>query len=175
MKKILPFLALSVLAACSSDKEAASSDAIMSNDFESVVGWVPDASTISKDHAHSGAYALKVDPSHEFSLTYNTVLGNVTARKPRGVKLEAWAYLNSAQSAGKLGLVVVPPGENAQNVVGDGIELSEVKDFKKWVKVSKEIVFPASVQSDYILKVFLWRGAASEPVYIDDLKLTALE
>lgn len=174
MKKILYSLALLAVGACSSDKSI-NADALMATDFESMVGWVPDASTVTKDHAHSGVYALKVDAQHEFSLTYSTTMGELLTKKPKSVKLEAWGYMNSAQGTGSLVMEISDPNTN-QQVLREGIELGEqIKDFKKWVKVKKTITLPDNVQPQHRIKIYLWRPGAPEPVYIDDLSLSAIE
>ncbi|RFP66893.1 hypothetical protein D0N36_02075 [Hymenobacter lapidiphilus] len=87
-------LALS-LAACStpSSETAADAGVLAHNDFESLAGWLPDDMALTKDQAHSGKYATMVDQNHEFSLTYNTLLGNLSEHKPRGLMVEAWVYL----------------------------------------------------------------------------------
>jgi hypothetical protein len=177
MKKILPLVVLAALAGCSSDDSDARSGAnvITYNDFESMVGWVPDASTLSKEHAHSGVWAVKVSAEHEFGLTYSVTIGEVLSKKPKSVKLEAWAFMNSAQGTGSLVMEISDPN-SGQQVMRDAIELGEqIKDFKKWVKVKKIITLPETLQPQHRIKIYLWRPGAPEPVYIDDLSLSAVE
>jgi hypothetical protein len=174
MKSNLALLGLLALCACASPYTPPPDNHIItSNNFEGLLGWVPDAGSLSKEQVHSGSYSLRVGPEREFSLTYDAVLGELRAHMPRGVRVEAWVYL-TAQSTGKLGLVVANPNDG-QSLVNEGIDLSELKEFNKWVRVSKEIVFPPNVEYTHHLKCFLWRGSNTEPIYVDDLVITALK
>ncbi|GAA4379097.1 hypothetical protein GCM10023186_16300 [Hymenobacter koreensis] len=147
----------------------------MSNDFESIVGWAPENKSLTTERAHSGRYSLKVDKDTEFSLTYDVLLGKLSAKRLRGVKLEAWAYLPNAGGDAKLGLVINAPNSE-QTILGEGIQLGEqVKKYNEWVKVSKDIVFPPNAEYMSHMKIFLWRAGASAPAYIDDITLTPLD
>lgn len=170
-------LALS-LAACSpsGSDQAAAGDYITRNDFESMMGWLPDATALTKEHAHSGSYATMVNPDKEFSLTYNAMLGDMSPHKLRGVTVEAWVFLSDDKGSAKLGLQVVDPDQDNKEVFGDGINLSEqVKEYNTWTKVSKEFLLPDNVTYTQRLKVFLWRSDAASPVYLDDLTIKGLE
>ena len=171
-------LALS-LGACSSSEssDAVAGDYFTRNDFESLVGWLPDATALTKEHAHSGSYATLVNQDREFGLTYNAKLGDVSPHKLRGIEIEAWFYLSDDQAGeAQLGVQVVDPQQDNKLVFSDGIKLAEqVKEYKVWTKVSKQIMLPDNINYDQNLKVFLWRGNATSPVYMDDLTIKALE
>jgi len=177
MKSLFYALTALSLVACSSDAEKGDAgDYITRNDFESMVGWLPDAGTLTKAHAHSGAYAVVVDPEHEFSLTYNAQLGKVSPHKLKGITLEAWVFLPDNKATGVLGVQITDPDQGNKEVFGDGIKLQEaVKEYNKWVKVSKEITLPANIAYTQNLKVFLWRSGAASPVYMDDISIKGIE
>ncbi|KAA9331349.1 hypothetical protein F0P96_13965 [Hymenobacter busanensis] len=160
--------------ACSKNQQTVDGDVITRNDFESYVGWFPETGNVGRDHAHSGQFAVKVDPQHEFGPTYKGIIGQISVHQLKGVHVEAWVYLPNPQGA-KLGVVVSTPDEKTQ-ILGDGIDLNQdVKEYKKWVKIQKDIAFPATVNATHMLKVFLWRGGATEAVYLDDISISALE
>ncbi|WP_324673407.1 hypothetical protein [Hymenobacter sp. GOD-10R] len=178
MKNLFCVLALaSLLSSCSSDdKLTVGANTITANDFESLVGWVGDQPTLTKTRAHSGKYALVVDKDHEFSLTFDAVLGQVSPRKLKKVHLEAWAFRPSGNARGVLGIQIVDPAENNKAVGGDGINIAdEVKDFNKWVKISKDMTLPDNLVYTQHIRLFLWRGDSSDPVYIDDINFTVAD
>ena len=164
---------------CSKDEQNANATnggtVLTFNDFESLAGWVPENSTLTRENAHSGQYSIKVDPNTEFSLGYDMQLGNVTPRKPRKVRLEAQAYLFSNQSQAKLGLQISDLA-SGKTILGDGIQLAEqVTKYRTWTPVSKDIEIPDSVVYSHHIKVFLWRGYFAETAYVDDIKLSIID
>ncbi|WP_156109088.1 carbohydrate binding domain-containing protein [Hymenobacter sp. APR13] len=177
-KNLLSFAMLGVvLAACSGSDSSAPDNAklITANDFESVEGWMPPTPALSREQAHSGKFSTRVDGNTEFSLGYSNLLGKVSPSKLRKITLQAWVYLPSAKSQARLGVQVSDP-VSGQEVFGDGITLTDqVKEYKKWVEVSKEITLPENITATQLLKVFLWRASASDAAYMDDIRLTIAE
>lgn len=156
---------------------AAEDDAnlIASNDFEAVVGWMADPNTVSREKAHSGHYSVKVDAGHEFGMGYNLPLGQATARKPHKIRLSAWAYMTDDKSAARLGMQLFDPAAGKETF-GDGIKYAEqVKEARKWVKITKDITLPETATSSQQLRVFLWRDGATSPAYLDDLRVSLLD
>lgn len=150
-------------------------DIITSNDFESVFGWIPNNETLTRERSHSGHYSIKVDDKHEFSLGFDRELGQIDPRKLKKIKLEAWAFLPSKNASAMLGLQVMDPA-TGQVVMSDGIPLVEaVEADKQWVPISKEVTLVDSIAPTNHLKVFLWRNSATEPAFLDDLRITILE
>lgn len=178
MKKIAILLGFSLLAACSSKDDSASISAdkiITRNDFEALAGWNTDMNLLDEGRAHSGKYAIKVNKDHEFSLTFDMMLGKATSSKIKTVRLEGWAYLPSDRATGVLGVQIIGPDGNAQ-LFGDGIRLGEVvKSYGKWVKVSKDIVLPDTITALDHIRLSLWRADASDEVLIDDVTLSIVK
>lgn len=177
MKYLLLALASAAsLTACSGDNSTAApdKDTLMHNDFESMVGWIPDAVALTKDKAHSGVYSLKVDKQHEYSLGYNYLLGQLSPTRLRGIRVDAWAYAPEKNPAAQLRMAV----NNAVGgtpIASEGIEFnSQVKEYGKWVKVSKEFDFPSTASYTSQLVIYLWSAGGTNPAYIDDIQVTAL-
>lgn len=178
MKNFTFLLSVALLGACSNDAsdEISSDKIITANDFESVMGWNANTASLAKGNAHSGRYAIKVDQDHEFSLTYDAALGEVTPVKIKTIHLEAWAYLPSEKSTGMLGIQIMEPGANNKQLYGDGIKLGEaVKTYKEWVRVSKDFVLPENITAAQHIRLSLWRADASDQVLIDDVQLSIKE
>ena len=176
MKKILGLAAALGCTACSPGSDSAPADAkgaFMANDFESLRGWV-DPNLIDPGQAHSGKYSSRVDKDHEFGVTYEMPLGKISDHKIKAMHLEAWVYLPNAQAA-VVGTQIIDPAQANKAVGGDGIKLEEVKTFNKWVKVEKDMPMPDFINSAMKIRVFLWRGLATEPVYMDDIKMSIKE
>jgi hypothetical protein len=174
MKTILLVISLAALTACSHDNETDNKDLLMHTDFDSLVGWVPEAPSLSKGQAHSGHYSLKVDKGLEFSLGYSAVLGQMSSTRLRGVHMEAWAFLPTKDSKARLGFIV-KDAVGGKDLLGDGLDLQDqVKDPGKWTKISKDFTFPATASYTSQLLMFMWGPGANGPIYLDDLQLTAL-
>lgn len=178
MKYLLYAGLLLSLGACSTPgaDETAAGDYLTRNDFESMIGWLPDATALTKEHAHSGTYATLVNQDKEFSLTYNVKLGDVSPHKLKGLDIEAWVYLPDDKATAQLGMQILDPLQDNKQIFNDGIKLTDqVKEYNVWTKVSKQVVLPDNVSYDQVLKIFLWRGDSASPVYLDDLTVKALE
>ena len=148
---------------------------IAASDFESVIGWLPDPGTLTKEQAHSGRYSIKVDPAHEFGMGFGLPLGKATIRKPRKIRLAAWGFMVDDKSAARLGLQIMDPA-TGKEIFGDGINYNEsIKNYGKWVEISKDVTIPETAASTHELRVFLWRSGATTPAYVDDLRITLLE
>jgi hypothetical protein len=163
--------------ACSSDNTVSSTsakDVLMRNDFESLVGWIPDPVALTKDQAHSGQYSLKVDQAHEYSSGYSYLLGLLSPTRIRGVRAEAWAYAPEHDCKAQL-RVALNDAVGGNPIMVESIEYSsQVKSAGKWVKVSKDIIFPPTANYSSQLVVYLWRGDDHSKAYVDDVQLTAL-
>ncbi|RPD46153.1 hypothetical protein DNI29_14190 [Hymenobacter sediminis] len=179
MKQLILLLGLMALGACSADQKAGSglsgAKIITANDFESTAGWNVDPGYLDRGRAHSGQYAIKVDQGHEFSLTFDMVLGQATPTKIKVVNLEAWAFLPSERATGMLGIQIMDSG-TGQQVFGDGIRLGEVvKSYGEWVHISKDITLPDNITAIQHIRLSLWRADASDYVLVDDVKLSVKE
>ena len=169
----LSFMSLIGLVSCSGNRNT--DDQVFSNDFENLIGWGCEHPSLTKDQAFSGRYAVKIDNNIENSLGFYQTLGEVTAKKPRVIKVECQAYLHK-DSKGSLVVSIGAPGA-PQAALWEAIPLhQEVSKYEQWVQISKAFKVPDSVQfSDKIL-CHLWRSeGTSSPTYIDDLKITVLE
>jgi len=174
MKKMVGLLGLCLLSACSSKTTSADDILITANDFEATAGWNDNLALLTRKYAHSGQYAITVDKEHEFSLTYQIPLDTVSSQKRiKTLHLEAWAYLLSDKSSGDLVLQISDPAQNNKNTLYETIKLGEaVRTYNNWTLVSKDIPVPNEVTAAQQMKIYLWRSSASEPVFVDDLKVS---
>lgn len=166
------------VAGCGNDTapKTANGRVVTENDFENTAGWGVDPALLSREKAHSGVYSITVDPTREFSLTYENALGQLSPQKFTKVRLSAWVYLLSPKGNGVLGMQITDPAQGNKAIGGDGINLAEsVKQYNQWVEVSKDMVLPETVTSANHIKVFLWRGVATQAIFADDIRLTIPE
>jgi hypothetical protein len=168
---------LGLLAACSgSDAGKWVGDYVTFNDFEAVRGWAPDASSITRDHAHSGQCATFVAPGHDYGMTYDQPLSEASVHTLKGVVVEAWVYLPNPKDEASLEVQVQLPGGDNRKAFEGSLRLpDQVTEGAKWTKVSKEFAFPAGLPGDAHLRIFMWRNSSQEAVYLDDLRVKALE
>jgi hypothetical protein len=145
----------------------------MASNFESLAGWAPETPSLTREKAHSGKYALKVDKDIEYSLTYRNQLGNLSPVKLQKLRLTAYAYVTTPQNPAKLTVQIVKSAQDGTSTFMHVIEFSkEVKSANEWTKISQVITLPEDVTAVNELRVYLWRAGAAEPVYVDDVELS---
>lgn len=180
MKKLVILLNLALLGACSSDKEGTTEiddKTVCFNNFEGSGGWSNDpgrnnASLVKKGNGHSGQYALVVDKDHEFSLTYDMPLGQISSSKFKTLHLDAWVYMTSEKGAATIGMQIMAP-DNYTSLGGGDVKFTDVvKKYNEWVPISKDFPLPDNITSAQHLRLFMWRAGATEPVLLDDVKLS---
>lgn len=177
MKKIVSAALLLGLTACAEVPPQAPANQLAFNDFEGLDGWTGDLAlpSLTKEHAHSGAYAVRVADGLEFSLGYRTVLRKLGDNKLRKIKVQAWVYVPSPKASCMLVTEVRNKGED-KTALWDGIRLTDVaKVQNRWVRVEKEIVLPATATPESQLQVYLWRSTSPQPTYLDDLRISRVE
>lgn len=163
--------------ACGKNGSNAPANQLAGNDFESLEGWTGDMviGSLTKDKAHSGRYAIKVDPNIEYSAGYNNLLGKLSASKLQKLKVHAWVNIPNGKAASVLVVCVLDPVTNKQ-LYWDAIGLGkEVKVFNKWVEVEKTFTLPAEATYNHKLSVYLWRTSSPETAYLDDLSIEKAE
>lgn len=168
---------LCFVAACSgSDAGHWVGDYVTDNDFEAMRGWLPDAASLTRDHAHSGQFATYVGPEREYGLTFDLPLRDASVHTLKGVAVEAWVYLPTPEAAASLEIQVPLAGPDSRMGFAGSIKLAEqVKETAKWTRVRQEFAFPAGLPADAHLRIFLWRNATQATAYLDDLRVKALE
>lgn len=182
MKKIFLFSACVLgLAACGGSGSDAESDpnVLMHTDFESLDGWLPGDQNGSLTHekAHSGKASMKVDATHEFSLSFSKPFGQLHESRPKKLKISAWTFVPDAQAMASLIVSISDPSAaDGKPVLWEALELGkESKPYGEWKEVSKVITVPANVGPNNKLGIYLWRTGGNRPVYADDFKVTLAE
>ena len=151
-------------------------DMVTDNDFEAARGWGADPNGLTREHAHSGQFATFVSPAREFGLTFDVALHEASVHALKGVAVEAWAYLPSPQATASLNVEVRLPGPEGKLAFAGALALpDQVRENARWTRVRQEFALPAGLPADARLRIFLWRGGSQQPVYLDDLRVKALE
>ncbi|AMR27909.1 hypothetical protein A0257_12975 [Hymenobacter psoromatis] len=176
---LAPLAGLSLLAAtsCKQDSTTDGTSTLLAfNDYEAVVGWVPNPSpSVTSERAHSGHYCVKVGPQDEFGMGYAMVLEKIIDHRPRKLRVEAWGFMTDANATAKIGFQLFNAAQD-KVLFSDGIEYADaIKTPGKWVKISKDITLPADVAGNQQIRVFLWRSVAGSPAYVDDLKISEVQ
>ena len=148
-----------LLAACSSDAPRPLPDDVLThNDFEAVIGWNTgnNVGSLSRDVARSGRYALKVDAAQEFSLTFDARLGDLTARPPRAIRVEAWLRVPSGAAGGAQLVTSVGAAAGGPALTEDRAVLGDVVYAAgEWIHVARELALPATTRPDHHVRVYL--------------------
>ena len=153
-------------------------DEVTRNDFEAVAGWGgADRSTLTRDHAHSGRYAVVVDANHETGLTFDLPLYEASVHSLAAVEVDAWVYLPHGQADASLQVETVAEGPEPHAVLhSEQLPLlSAVAEFKKWTPVHHIFRLPGSPPNGTHVRLFLKRGSNPAPVYLDDIRVRARE
>lgn len=175
MKKLLAFLAALSLAGCGSTASTSESNSLVSTDFETMGGWLPQpqAATLTHEKAHSGHYALQVDANHPYSLTFHAPLGKLRDTRPKKIRVAAWAFVSDTTAKATLVTTLSNPAASAADkpLLWEGITLDKRTLIGKWVEVSKVIALPDNAASTSVLGLYLW-STGSQPVFLDDVRVT---
>lgn len=173
-------LALAVGGGCSSKQDEGQwvGDIVTTSDYEAVAGWIPGATSLSRDHAHSGRFADRIDAEHAFGLTFQLPLNQASVHALRGVEVDGWTYFSSLKSGGALEVQVWAhgPGQDAKPLYSEQLKLREqVTDSCLWTPVHQRFTLPDNLPGDASLRLFIWGNPTTKPVYFDDLRVKALE
>ncbi|GAC1367153.1 MAG: hypothetical protein NVS3B25_16630 [Hymenobacter sp.] len=149
---------------------------LMHTGFEELAGWSPTLPpTLTTEKAHSGKYAVRVDPQHPYSATYRVALGELCpTHRPRRLTLRAWVWVPDFRNDAVLVASIANPGDPDRPVFHKSVFLTDSGPFRQWKQVSRDLDLPATIQSGSELVIYLWKSTATEPVYADDLQLTEL-
>jgi len=176
MKKTFLFSVCALaLAACGGSSTENDPNMLMHSDFESVDGWLPAEQSASLTHekAHSGKTSIKVDPGHDFSLSFSKPFGQLHESKPKKITVSAWTFVPDAQAAASLVISISDPAVPDKPVLWQSIDLTkESKPYGDWKEVKQTITVPATVGPNNKLGIYLWRTGGNRPVYADDIKVT---
>ena len=162
------------LAGCSSADTKNDPNLLVNSDFETLAGWLPEGqdATLTREKAHSGNYALKVDATHEYSLGYRAPLGRLHDTRIKKIKVAAWTFVPAGGVASLITTVSNPLAPNDKPLLWEALELSKGNAVGKWVEVSKVLTVPETAAATSILGMYLWRTGGDQPVYLDDLRVT---
>lgn len=153
-------------------------DEVTHNDFEAVAGWGgADRSSLTRDHAHSGRYAVVVDSTHETSLMFDLPLYEASVHTLVAVEVEAWVYLASDQADATLQVETVAEGAaaGAPAYREPFVLRPQVEEVKRWTFVHHIFHLPGGLPGSTHLRLFLKRGRSLTPVYLDDIRVKARE
>ena len=153
-------------------------DDVTRNDFEAVAGWGgADRNSLSRDHAHSGRYAVVVDAGHETGLMFDLPLYEASVHTLVAIEVEAWVYLPNEQADARLAVELVAEGAAPGAIIShEELPLrGQVSESKHWTRVQHIFQLPAGQPGGTHLRLFLKRGSSTEPVYLDDIRVKARE
>jgi hypothetical protein len=142
------------------------------NDFESLVGWLGAAShpSLTKERAHSGQYALKVDGAIPYSLSYNSTLGNLSEVRLKKLRLSAWVLVPDAEASALLVTHIGDAPPATKPLLWDSFDVAKATQKRgQWAHVSKVINMPAEADANTAIGLYLWCNKGTKATYIDDI------
>ncbi len=150
---------------------------LMHADFDKpTVGWLPaPPAGLTTEKAHSGRYAISVDPRHPYSITYRTPLGKLSPHhRPRRFTLSAWVWAPGPESDARLVVTIAGANDPDHPVFYKSVFFADSGPFETWKQVSRSLDLPENIDSNSQLVIYMWNGNSSVPTYADDLLLTEL-
>lgn len=178
---LAPLLALTLLAPAGCHPRDGRQDVrqreLMHTSFEEFEGWSPQTIVgLTTEKAHSGKFALRVDPEHEYSSAYRAELGLLCSHRPRRFTVGAWVWIPSFQDDAKIVVSIANPDNLNAPVFYQYMYLTDSESFEQWHYVTQDFDLPTNVYltSKSQLVIYLWESRAKQPVYADDLQLTEL-
>ena len=166
-----------LLAGCTSQPTAATENVLMQNNFDDLAGWLGDAPqpSLTREKAHSGHYSLKVDGNTEFSIGYTKPLGQLTEARVNKFKVEAWVFAPGADAKALLVTVFTNPEPGSKPLSWVGFDVVKATStYNDWTRVSEVIEVPAATTANTLFNIYLWRTNAPQPIYLDDLTVSAV-
>ncbi len=174
MHYILFFICGLALMGCTSyaDRE----NILAANNFDGLEGWAEPHASITSERSHSGKYSMKVDAGTEYSLSFNQLLGKITNRKPRKIKVELWTYIPGSHARARFVVNISDPQTNESRFSQDFNLIDKTSDYRRWVRIAKILELPETIKLSDKMSCFLWRPEqTNEAVFIDDLLITILD
>lgn len=148
----------------------------MRNNFDELAGWLGAAPqpSLTTEKAHSGHYSIKVDATTDFSIGYTKTLGQMSDRRVVKFKIDAWVLVPGADAKA---LLVTTFGESgAKPMKWTGFDVTkDTPTNGDWQRVSEVIEVPAVATANTIFNLYLWRTGAPQPIYLDDLTVSAVQ
>ena len=106
---------------------------LMHTSFEELVGRAPQVlPTLTTAKAHTGKYAMRVDPEHPYSFTYRATLGSLCTHRPRRFTLSAWAWVSSFQDNAVVVAVLSNPSDPNHPLLTKYLYLSDNNSLGQW-------------------------------------------
>lgn len=117
---------------------------------------------------------MKTGPGIDYSLTFSAPLNQLSATKPRKLRLQAWVWVPDETNTTTL--VVETTGDKGI-VSWEGIKLGNtLGSYGSWQQLDQKIMLSPHLTSDDALRVYLWRPSGNDsPVYLDDLVISEEE
>jgi hypothetical protein len=174
MKKNLPYLLLLVIiivfSACSgnkSDKGAGEPGSrLVSCDMENL-GWM-NLQTLSKDVAHSGKFATKVDSLNEYSFGLSNTFNNLSDSLPTSVDVSMWMFFTQLKTKSS---VIISIDSVNKNIFWKGISITDsIKAASQWQEIKVNFEIPKKIMPTDNIKIYVWNNE-KRAIYMDDLKL----
>lgn len=165
-----------LLTNCTSQPENLGKNVLMHNGFDELAGWLGIAPqpTLTNEKAHSGRYSIKVDANNEYSISYTKPLGQLSEARVAKFKVDAWVWAPSANDKALLVSTFGETGSKPLSWVGfDVVKASPT--YGQWTQVSEIIEVPATSTANTLFTIFLWRINATQPTYLDDLTISAVQ
>jgi hypothetical protein len=165
---------------CSSQadlRDDAGNKILVINGFESLVGWMGTAShpSLTKERAHSGQYALKVDGAIPYSLSYNSTLGHLSEIRLKKFRLSAWVLVPDAEASALLVTHIGDAPPATKPLLWDGFDVVKASQKRgQWAHVSKVINVPAEADANTTIGFYLWCNKGTKATYIDDIVVSEL-
>lgn len=155
-------LVISLLSACGH-----STDKVCTNDFEQMTAWATNPSVI-QGTGHSGFYFSTTDSNIEFSATFTRKISELGDKPIKRATISAWLRPIESEANAGLILSIERPGKILLYYSID--TRNTLMRINEWTQLSGKINFPAGIERDDMVKVYVWNHSKKR-MDVDDFNI----
>lgn len=123
---------------------------------------------MDKIPAHSGNYAVKIDPYNKYSLTFRENFANINTKLPKRVVVSGWYYFPEPDK--KAG-IVMDINENGNKIIWKAYNVFNANSVtNQWAEFTAYFTIDQPIKPEYQIKIFANSG--DKLTYFDDFKIT---
>lgn len=162
--------AIALLASCSSKEQKEVKPEIVFTNHAEPEEWVNMGTIRETPNAHSGRFVSFIDSVTPYSLGIIKQIKDLTTQPVDSVTISYWAFLKNINTGAQTVCSLDDP--NGKNVLWVGNPLKgKVKEANKWVEVKETFKFPANIDKQSKLALYVWNTSKKE-ILVDDFQIT---
>lgn len=162
--------AIALLASCASEEQKEVKPEIVFTNHAEQDEWVNIGTIKENPNAHSGKSVSVIDSVTNYSVGIVKQIKDISMQPIDSVTISFWAFLKNTNTAAKT--VFSIDDLNGKNIVWVGNPLkNKINEVNKWVEVKETFKFPANINIQNKLGLYVW-SASKDEILLDDFQVT---